>query len=65
MTTGIEDRRRAFLPPLRARLRWLYHSRTPAAVRFQYAVITIDLAEGHDRPSVERLVDRFNACRRP
>jgi voltage-gated potassium channel len=43
MTTGIEDRRRAFLP-LRVRLRRLYHGRTPAAVRFQYAVIAIDLA---------------------
>jgi voltage-gated potassium channel len=41
--TRSEDRR-GILPSLRARLRWLYHSRTPTAVRFQYAVITIDLA---------------------
>ncbi len=37
------DRRKAF-PPLRDRLRRLYHGRTPEAVRFQYAVIAIDLA---------------------
>ena len=27
--------------------------------------MALDLAEWHDPPSVERLVDRFNACRRP
>src|SRR3954453_15452829 len=43
MTTQTEDRRRAFLP-LRVRLRRLYHGRTPEAVRFQYAVIAVDLA---------------------
>src|SRR5215218_80305 len=43
MTTRTEDRRRAFLP-LRVRLRRLYHGRTPQAVRFQYAVVAIDLA---------------------
>jgi len=43
MTTRTEDRRRAFLP-LRVRLRRLYHGRTPEAVRFQYAVVAIDLA---------------------
>jgi len=40
---SVEDRRKAFLP-LRDRLRQLYHSRTPAAMRFQYAVIVVDLA---------------------
>lgn len=37
------DRRKAF-PPLRDKLRRLYHGRTPEAVRFQYAVIAIDLS---------------------
>src|SRR3712207_5792051 len=41
--TETDDRSKAF-PPLRNRLRRLYHGRTPAAIRFQYAVITIDLA---------------------
>ena len=40
---SVEDRRKAFLP-LRDRLRQLYHSRTPAAMWFQYAVIVVDLA---------------------
>jgi voltage-gated potassium channel len=40
---SIEDHRKVFLP-LRDRLRQLYHSRTPAAMRFQYAVIVVDLA---------------------
>src|SRR3954452_12523013 len=43
MAIRIEDSRRAFLP-LRDRLRRLYHGRTPEAVRFQYAVIMVDLA---------------------
>jgi len=38
----IEDSRRAFVP-LRDRLRRLYHGRTQTAVRFQYAVIAVDL----------------------
>jgi voltage-gated potassium channel len=38
-----EDCRKAFPSP-RDRLRRLYHGRTSAAVRFQYAVIVIDLA---------------------
>src|SRR5829696_6751287 len=44
MEIEIEDRSRRVLLPLRRRLRWLYHSRTAGAVRFQYAVIAIDLA---------------------
>jgi voltage-gated potassium channel len=43
MVIEAENRSKAF-PPLRDRLRRLYHGRTPAAVRFQYAVIAIDLA---------------------
>jgi voltage-gated potassium channel len=43
VTIEIEDRSRALLQ-LRVRLRRLYHGRTPEAVRFQYAVIAIDLA---------------------
>jgi voltage-gated potassium channel len=43
MVIETEDRRKAFLP-LRDRLRRLYHGRTPEAVRFQYAVIAVDLA---------------------
>jgi voltage-gated potassium channel len=42
MAIRTEDSRKAFLP-LRVRLRRLYHGRTPEAVRFQYAVIAIDL----------------------
>jgi voltage-gated potassium channel len=38
-----EDCREVF-PPLRGRLHRLYHGHTPEAVRFQYAVILIDLA---------------------
>src|SRR5690348_4607258 len=38
-----EDHRKA-LPPLRDRMRHLYHGHTLAAVRFQYAVIAVDLA---------------------
>ena len=38
-----EDCRKAS-PSLRDRLRRLYHGRSSAAVRFQYAVIVIDLA---------------------
>ena len=40
---SVEDHRKVFLP-LRDRLRQLYHSRTPRAMRFQYAVIVVDLA---------------------
>ena len=40
---SIEDHRKVFLP-LRDRLRQLYHSRTPTAMWFQYAVIVVDLA---------------------
>ena len=40
---SVEDHRKVFLP-LRDRLRQLYHSRTPTAMRFQYAVIVVDLA---------------------
>ena len=38
------DGRDQVAAPLRIRLRRLYHGRTPAAVRFQYAVVTVDLA---------------------
>jgi voltage-gated potassium channel len=47
MTSEIEDcleEHGTPLPPPRAALRRLYHGRTPAAIRFQYAVIAIDLA---------------------
>ena len=43
MAIRSEDSKRAF-PPLRDRLRRLYHGRTQTAVRFQYAVIAVDLA---------------------
>src|SRR5919107_964074 len=43
MAIETEDRGKAFAP-LRVRLRRLYHGRTPEAVRFQYAVIAVDLA---------------------
>jgi len=43
MVIRTEDSRRASLP-LRDKLRRLYHGRTQTAVRFQYAVIAIDLA---------------------